>query len=255
MELQGKNVIITGASTGIGFELMTMLLDQGCKVMAASRTISTIKAEHENLHKFDCDVSSSEGVDRLFDFALTKFKSIDIFVANAGFAFFEEMDAPDWEHYLKIFNINVFSAFYAAQKMKELNGQRPFNFIITASGMSFFSLPGYSMYSSTKAAVRGFADSYRYELSKGQFIQCVYPIATKTPFFQNAGGIPMAWPVQSVEHVAKKIIKGIRKNRNHIFPSKLFRLFNVLAALCPPIVKIYNIPNERKFRHYLDGNQ
>jgi len=251
MELSGKCAVVTGASTGIGYEIMKMLLEKGVKVIAVSRSISKIDYNHENLHKYDADLSSGESVDKLFDYALEKFGDIDLFMANAGFAFFEEIEKPDWEHLLKIFNVNVFSYIYALEKMKELHGGKPFNFLMTASAMGFVSLPGYALYSSTKAALRGFADSYRYELRNGQHLQVLFPIATITPFFKAAGDIPVSWPVQSAECVARKTVKAIEKNKDNIFPSRLFKLFRVMSAVCPPLIKVYNKINERKFRDYL----
>lgn len=252
MDIKDKNVVITGASSGIGYDLMIKLLNSGCKVIAASRTISKIEFNHENLWKYDCDVSSVEGVDKLFDYAYANLKSIDIFIANAGFAFYEKLVTPDWSHLMKIFNTNVFSAIYAAEKLKITTEGRPYNFVITASAMGFVSLPGYALYSSTKAALRGFADSYRYELLKGQTLQVVFPIAVKTEFFKNAGDIPSSWPIQTSSFVADCIIRGIRRNKLDIYPSKIFLMFKLMSALCPPVVKLYNKMPYKNFIKWLN---
>ncbi|MGI6702156.1 MAG: SDR family NAD(P)-dependent oxidoreductase [Christensenellales bacterium] len=252
MELKEKKVIITGASTGIGYQVMTRLLARGANVIAVSRKMSKCDYNHENLIKLDLDMSSKESMDKLFDFAVKKFNNIDIFIANAGFGFYEIIDKPDWEHLLEIFNINVFSCIYAAEKMKRLNSDRAFNMVITASAMGYVSVPGYSLYSATKAALRGFSDAYRYELNKNQRLQVVYPIATKTEFFEAAGNIPMSWPVQSVEHVADKMIKGIIKDKKHIHTSVLFKIFRLISTIFPFALKLYNKPNERKLKNYLN---
>ena len=250
MDIKGKNVILTGASSGIGYDLLNQLLELDCKVIAVSRRISKSEIEHENLYKFDCDMSNAQNIDKVFDYALKTVDKIDIYIANAGFAYYERLGKPDWEHIEKIFKTNVFSAFYAAQKMKEIYQDSPYNIVITASGMSFISLPGYSLYSSTKAALRGFADAYRYELSKGQHLQIVYPIATKTNFFEAAGDIPMAWPSQDSALVAKKIIKGIQKDKKNIHPSYLFSTFKYFAGIMPPFVGVYNATSHRAFREW-----
>ena len=137
--------------------------------------------------------------------------------------------------------------------MKELHGDKPYNFAVTASAMGLLSLPGYSLYSGTKAAVRGFADAYRYELKKGQHFQVIYPVATKTKFFGRAGNnTPVPWPTQEAITVAKRVIKGIRKDKNHIFPSTMFRITNAVSRVFPFVFNIYVNINNRAFRKWLD---
>lgn len=251
MDINGKNVVITGASSGIGYEIMVKLLEKNCRVVASSRTISKTDLQNENLYKYDCNLSSKENVDNLFDFAIEKLGKIDIYIANAGFAFYEKIGTPDWEHIEKIYKTNVYSAIYAAEKMKNIYGDSPYNVVFTASAMGYISLPGYALYSSTKAALRGFADAYRYELAKGQHLQLIYPIGTKTKFFKAAGDIPLAWPLQTAEHVAKIVMKGIEKNRNHIHPSMIFKSFKYVSNICPPLVKVYNMSSNSAFKKWI----
>ena len=250
MDIKGKRAVVTGASTGIGRDITELLLKEGAIVVASSRNITKGEMKGNNLYLLDANLSKTEEVDRLFDYAIGAMGGIDIFIANAGFGFYERMGDGDRQHYLDIFDINVFSAIYAVNKLKTLKGSAPFNFLITSSAMGYISLPGYALYSSTKAALRGFADAYRYELDKGQYMQCLFPIATKTPFFKNAGNIPNAWPLQSSEIVAKKTIKGIKRNKNHIFPSFMFRFFYFLTVICPPLINVYNKSNMKKFLDY-----
>ncbi|HHY65480.1 MAG TPA: SDR family NAD(P)-dependent oxidoreductase [Clostridiaceae bacterium] len=127
----------------------------------------------------------------------------------------------------------------------------PYNFVTTSSGMAILSLPGYALYSSTKAALKGFAEAYRWELDKDQYFQVVYPIATKTKFFKNAGGSPMPWPSQEAGIVAKRTLEGIRKNRNSIYPSRLFHAMAILNRVFPFIFRIYASIENKKFRQWL----
>lgn len=251
MKLAGKNVVITGASSGIGLELLKLFLEEGCRIVAAARSINKIALTHPNLSLFSCDVSSKEGVDSLFAYALRELRTIDLFVANAGFAYYEKIDIPDWSHINAIYNTNFISAIYSAERMKQLHGKNPFNFIVTASGMSFLSLPGYALYSSTKAALRSFAEAYRWELEKEQYFQVVYPIATRTNFFRQAGDSPIPWPVQDGKWVAQSIINGIRKDRNSIFPSKIFYLTKVLSNILPFINQLYARMQYESFSRWL----
>jgi uncharacterized protein len=248
MNLAGKRIVITGASSGIGLELIHILIDKGCKILAAARGIDKIDVVHRNLYTKKCDISKQQEVDDLFAYAIDVMGGIDVFVANAGFAYYERITSPDWEHIKKIYDTNVISFFYSVVKMKQLNGEKPFNFLCTASSMGFLSLPGYALYGSTKAAIHSFSEAYRFELSQNQILQVVYPIATKTNFFHNAGDSPVPWPTQSAAHVAKCIVKGIEHDKTKIFPSKTFLL---TKKLFPFTLKFYQKWENIKFQRYI----
>lgn len=248
---ENKNIVVTGASSGIGLELVKGFLAKGCRVVAASRTINEDLIGIEGLYHFQGDLSTPEGVDSLFTYALQNLGSIDVFVANAGFAYYEKLAEANWEHICSIFNLNLNSVIYSAQKMKQLRGNQPYNFVVTASGMAILPLPGYALYSSTKAALKGFAEAYRWELDKGQYFQVAYPIATRTKFFDNAGGSPMPWPSQDARTVVQSMIKGIEKNCNSIYPSKLFFVLTLLDRIFPFIFKLYAYVEFKKFNQWL----
>jgi short-subunit dehydrogenase len=251
MNIRGKNVIITGASSGIGREVLSLLLEEQCHILAAARNIDKIGISHPNLHLYKCDVSTSDGVDSLFEQAVKDLGTIDLFYANAGFAYYENLENPDWEHIRKIYGTNFESVVYSAEKMKLLHGKTPYNFVVTASGMSFLPLPGYALYSSTKTALKGFADAYRWELERGQHIQLVYPIATRTNFFKQAGDSPVPWPSQDSKTVAKSVVRGIKANRKGIFPSKLFYITIVVGKFLPFVNKLYCKAQKRKFDEWV----
>lgn len=252
MKLKQKNIILTGASSGIGLALLHRLSDSGARVIAVARNAERIPDLGSGVIRHACDVSRAENIDALFDFALEKLGSVDIFIANAGFAYYEQLDDPDWDHIERIYQTNVFSGIYSAVKMKAINADRPYRVVVTASAMSFLSLPGYSLYSSTKAALHGFAKGYRAELKKGQLLQMVYPIGTRTEFFDRAGqDTPQPWPSQKSGQVAKAIIRALGGNRTSIFPSRLFWGLNVANRLLPFIHPLIAWVEELKFRQWL----
>jgi short-subunit dehydrogenase len=243
--MESKNIIITGASSGIGADLCE-LLHKDNKIFAVARSTEKIK-NSKNIYKFSCDVSKPENIDLLFTEAQKQLGEIDIFFANAGFAYCEKIEKADWKHIESIFSTNVFSVFYSISKFKELKIDQAFNFVVTASAMSYLSIPGYSLYGSTKFALKGFADAFRYELNNNQKLSLVYPVATYTSFFDIANAEKMPWPRQKSLVVAKAIIKGVKRNKKHIYPSCLFRIGMILNGIIP-IFKIYLGIEGRKFR-------
>ena len=252
MELNNKRIILTGASSGIGLEVLKKLATSGCTIVAVARTIDKIGAEYDNVIKYPCDISRPENLDALFAFVVEKMGGVDIYIANAGFAYYGAIVGPDWDEIDKIFRTNVFSSIYAAEKMKQLHGDGPFQMVINASAMSFLSYPGYALYSSTKAALHGFATGYRSELGEGQMLQMIYPIGTRTNFFRQAGSqTPVPWPTQSADKVAEAIVRGLEKEKTAVFPSKLFQCLLVLNGYLPFIFKAIIQFENFKFRRWL----
>ena len=149
----------------------------------------------------------------------------------------------------------MYSPIYAAWKMKALHLDGEYKVVITASGMAKIGLPGYALYSATKAAVDRFADAYRYELAEPERLMLVYPIATRTHFFNEAAekAAPIPWPSQTPEVVAKAILAGIRHDKRVVFPSKLFWWVWMLGAVFPWIYRLEQRIELRRLRAWINN--
>lgn len=229
MKLEEKKVVLTGAASGIGRALLQRLSRYNLQLVAADINGEKLRSAiaelgSDKLYPFICDLSIQEEVDRLFDFAVRTMEGIDLFIANAGIPYYEQITKPDWNRIAKIFEINVFSAIYSLEKMIKLSNQ--FHFVITNSGMSKMALSGYALYSSTKAALDRFFEGFSLEKGPGIHVSMVYPIATKTDFFSRASEppAPVPSPCQPPAKVASVIIKGIERDKKTIYPSGLLRL-------------------------------
>lgn len=231
MSIKDKKIVITGASSGFGKMITEIFLGKGAKVLAVARSIDRVDLEHENLQKFACDISTKEGVDKLFDKINADFADPDMFYANAGFAYHEKYETPDWDHIKGIYDTNVFSPIYSLGKMMEIKKDKPFNFIITASAVAYYPVPGMSIYSSTKAAVHNFSSAQRFVMGKGQKIQVVYPVAMKTPFFavDSEEPVPLPTLVQGLERAVRRAANGIIKGKKNIYISNRFRALYVMT--------------------------
>lgn len=244
--MKGKKIIITGASSGIGAELCRQLCEEN-QILAAARRENKIP-QHKNITPLSCDISLPENIDRLFEEAEKTLGSADLFLANAGFAYYELLGRPDWNHIRSIFETDVYSVVYSLQKMREHRGEKGFSFGITASAMSYLAMPGYALYSGCKFALKGITDGLRYELRRDQKIHMIYPIATLTEFFDQAGSSEkLPWPRQTAKTVAKRIIRGVNRGRRHIFPSFLFRSMMIMAKFLP-IFPLYMAMEKKKLK-------
>ena len=95
--IENKNIVLTGASSGIGLEVLK-LLQKGCgnRILAVSRTASEKLFDFgENVITFDADLSTKEGIDSVFAKAEELFDKIDIYYNNAGFPYYELYDYED----------------------------------------------------------------------------------------------------------------------------------------------------------------
>ena len=245
--INGKTIVLTGANSGIGLETLKLLVKGDNKILAVD--LRTDKIEELNSDKvipMVCDVSTKENVDKIFETAIEKLGSIDIFFANAGFPYYETMDYVDWERVENIFKVNVYSPIYTYQKYAQYLNGKPGHMAITVSAIGKLAMPGYTLYSASKFAMQGFQQGLRYELPKNISLTCLYPIATDTGFFKKAvegqeGKVirERPFPVQKPQHVAKCMVRGLEHKRKFVNPSKLFTFAQFLFAICPPIKWVY----------------
>ena len=239
--------------------MLTELAKYDCRIYAVDinqaeleKTCLALESYTALIRPYICDLSKQTEIDSLFESVLKNYGSIDLFFANAGFAYFEALGKADWQHIEKIYQVNVFSSIYTALKMREINQDRPFRVVVTASGMAKFGLPGYALYASTKAALDNFADTYRLELDDPTALTLVYPIATRTHFFETANHAPQAWPSQSPQQVAEAVVQGVLDDRNSIFPSRIFWWIWRIGATFPFIYRLEQQIEKRKFKGWVD---
>lgn len=255
MRIADKHIIITGASSGIGLEMLKLLMQYpNVRIIAVARNIDNIPCKGNVVIPFSADVSTQQGVDTLFDFAHRTFGQTDIFIANAGFAYLETLSKPDWQHIQNIFNLNVCSPIYSLQKFASESRDKK-TFVCTISGAGLVPLPAYSLYCSTKAALKQFINTYNYEKSDNLLLTSVFPVATRTDFFDKAAkqtNAPLPWPRQEADTVAKKIINANEKERKEVYPSLIFRLLYPIGRAFPILLHLYSLSEKKKVKSLLN---
>jgi short-subunit dehydrogenase len=253
---KGKRVVVTGASSGIGSEVARLAAQRGARVLAVSRSGGGPQmAAGTELVLAAVDLSTREGVDRTLAVAEECLGGVDVWIANAGYATYEKSDKADWDRFESMFRTNFFSACYAFEALRRQKGVEPFRFAVTASAMAYLPLPGYAIYSATKAAEHAYFESARGELASGQRVTVAYPIATRTKFFATAGDGPVPFPTQSPETVARALLRGIERGERRIYPSKLFRLALALERPASFIWKPYIAFERMKMNRHFGGKK
>ena len=250
-----KNIVVTGASSGIGKSIIDELVQQeGNRILAACRRADKVTGYGENVIPFSCDLSTQEGVDALFVKAEELFDKIDIYFCNAGAPYYERFDYEDWARIENIFKVNTIAHIYTYSKyLHHLNG-REGRLVYTISAMGEMAIPGYALYAATKFAMKGFQQAIRDEAPKNLQITCVYPVSTKTNFFHvGTGGRDLnpPFPVQAPEDVAKAVVKGVHNLKKHIYPCPVYLPSKYLMNAVPPVKKLYIQSQKGKLRRFV----
>ncbi|WP_299253043.1 SDR family oxidoreductase [uncultured Lacinutrix sp.] len=151
-----KNIIITGTSRGIGFELVHILANQGHNVLALSRNAQPVSNLHfDNIESFAFDLSKKEDYKKVEAYVAKEWKHVDILINNAGALLnkpFAETTIEDFEH---VYRTNVFGV--AEMTRCVLPFMKKESHVVTISSIGgvqgSVKFPGLSAYSSSKGAV------------------------------------------------------------------------------------------------------
>ncbi len=181
MKLEGKVIIITGASSGIGKEIALLFAKEGAKVVAAARRADKLEdlvaeASHftGEIYAISSDVGIEEEVDRLVDETVAKYGTVDIVINNAGvldnYQSPENVDEAVWR---KVFDVNVDSIMRMTRKVIPIMKAKKSGVIInTASVGGLFGMRGGLGYVASKHAVVGMTKHIGYAYAD-EGIRCV----------------------------------------------------------------------------------
>lgn len=194
MEVQGKVVIITGASMGIGEATARVFAEAGAKVVLAARSADKLEAVAQSLPAqtetlvVPTDMTDPIQVKALIDKTYQRFGQIDILINNAGQAAAGPIATVNPDHYRQIIELNMLGPLHAIQavvpKMKEQGGGVIINI---SSGVSKMAIPGIGAYASTKYALNGLSLTARNELATDNIrVVLFHPGQTATDFGKNA---------------------------------------------------------------------
>ena len=200
--LSGKTCVVTGASGGMGAGIAaTLIKKHGCKVIGVARSEPKMKKFIEELgptyeEQFSYklfDVSKNENWVNFAQELKNEGVKIDVLVNNAGILpKFKRFDRYEMDEIEKAININFYSCVYSIKALLPmlLESNDP-GIVNIDSSAALMSLAGTSMYSASKAALKGFTEALREEFRGKIYVGLVCPGFTKTDIFRdqkNDGG-------------------------------------------------------------------
>src|SRR3990172_5699784 len=199
MEIRGKVVIVTGASSGIGEATAREFGRQGAKGVLAARRVDRLEALAQEIVKLgnsaealvvQADLSNLEDIKALVKQTLEKFGRIDVLVNNAGFGRLDWLENLDPVKDIDAqFAVNVLGVVQTTrQVLPVMIAQRAGHIINMCSMAGLVGTPTYTIYAASKHAVHGFSEALRREVKPwGIDVALIYPGGVSTEFGKHAG--------------------------------------------------------------------
>jgi short-subunit dehydrogenase len=248
-ELAGRVVIVTGASSGIGAATAVACGRAGMRVVLAARRATRLDAVAADVRTAGgdartvlTDVADAAAVRALVDGTVDAWGRLDVLVNNAGvgiLATVEQTTPAEFERLVRVNYLGAVEAVLAA--LPHMRRQGTGHIVNVASVVGKRASPFRAAYVASKFALVGFSEALRMELrGTGIDVTCVCPIGTATEFHElepNRLGVPgRGGPIQSAEHVARAIVRALRRPRAEVHPYPPARLLFLANALAPALV-------------------
>lgn len=233
---RGMRVLVTGGSSGIGFELARALLLDGARVCIAARSEERLAEALRKLHEaapespmptaVSFDLASQEAVTSGLARVFEALGGIDLLINNAGYSLPGYIDELDDQAYVDMMAVNYFGPMRLCRAcLSYFIRQNAGRIVNVTSMLGFMGTFGYSAYCASKYALAGFTESLRQDaLPFGVRVHLCYPPTTDTPGLEreNRRKPPETWAIEgksrafAAEAVAKAILKGVRTGKFHI---------------------------------------
>jgi short-subunit dehydrogenase len=226
-DLKGQRIILTGATSGIGWYVATRLIAEGARVIVSGRRAERLRnlklslGNSVNLVTVQGDLCDERHREKLVDVAAQSWGGLDILINNAGVGAVGPFSGSTPQRLRHVFELD----FFATAELTRLSigwlkqSQRPVICNVT-SVLAYRGVPLKSEYCAAKFAVRGWSESLRVELLRdGIRVVMVAPSTTRSEFFsalidsdQSAAGSGF-W-AQSAHCVARRVCQSLKTGRS-----------------------------------------
>jgi short-subunit dehydrogenase len=243
--------VVTGASSGIGYELAAELARRGYDLVVASAgerltgAAENLRAFGRNVVEASVDLAAPDGVQELWQQIEKLGRPVDVACINAGVGVGGLFKETELDAELNMVNLNCASTVHLAKYVvRHMTNRGEGKILFTASIAGEMVAPREAVYAATKAFVLSFAHSLRFELKDtGVTVTALQPGPTDTDFFHRAGmdntqvgteGKKQSQP----EDVAKEGIDALFAGKDHIYSASLkTKIEGKLANAIPGEVK------------------
>jgi short-subunit dehydrogenase len=234
--------VVTGASTGIGYELAKCCAQNGFDLLIAADEDKLAQAA-ENLRAFGtavtgviADLATRQGVDKLVE--ALQGRAVDALLANAGRGLGKAFLDQDFDQARRVVDTNITGTIYLihriGRQMREAGHGR---ILITGSIAGFMPGTYQAVYNGTKAFLDSFAFAIRHELKgSGVSVTCLMPGATETDFFERADMLDTKVGTDKKDDpamVAREGFDAMMKGQGDVVTGWMNKLQSAIALITP----------------------
>ena len=247
---KGKRVLLTGASSGIGWHLATKLIDCGASVVATARRRERLEQlslavgnPTRRLIALEGDVTDAAHRARLIEAVQVEFGGVDLVINNAGIGAIGPFERASEERLRRIFEVDFFAVTELTRLALPLlhQGVNP-AVCIVSSVLAHRGVPYKSEYCAAKFALRGWAEALRVELKTSRIgLITVSPSTTQSEFFDalidtEAGTRSRSFGIMTPQAVADSILSAILHRRRELILSPGGKAFVWMSRLAPGLM-------------------
>jgi len=237
-----KFAIVTGASTGIGYELAKYCAEDGFDLLIAANEpeINQVAEELRGLGvevaALEVDLSTTEGVDELYEAA--RGHEVDALLANAGHGLGHGFLDQTWNDIRFVVDTNITGTIYLTHRIaKDMVARRRGRILFTGSIAGFTPGSFSAVYNGTKAFIDSFSFALRNELKDtGVTVSCLMPGATETEFFKRAGMLDTKVgqsEKDDPEEVARVGFEAMMKGEDQVVSGWKNKIISTIANVTP----------------------
>jgi uncharacterized oxidoreductase len=244
MKLSGNTVLITGGTSGIGYEFAAQFLNRGNTVIVTGRDQNKLEQARSRLagiHTFQSDVSNAKDIVCLFDEVIQKFPAVNVLINSAGVM--RKINLLDQRHGLQDISCEIETNLTGTVRMvmhflPHLFTQKMAAIVNISSGLAFVPLPIAPIYCATKAGVHSFTQCLRVQLKNtGISVFELAPPMTRTPLFtgdmraEDVSGIP----IMDVSKMVSQAMRGLEAGHSEIRPG-LSKVLKLMSRIAPQFI-------------------
>jgi len=242
MELTSNTILITGGTSGFGYEFTSRLLALGNTVIITGRDqakLDLTKKKLPGVHTFQSDVSDPEAIKQLYNNVTAQFPQLNIHINNAG-----EMrkidlqdESIDLDNIVREIDINLSGPIRMVQQfLPHLKTKSNAAIVNVTSGIALIPFPLTPIYAATKSGLRFYTKSLRVQL-KNTGIKVFELIApgSSTPLHDKfAGDVDESMLMDPVKLI-DVAIKGLQSDKLEIYPG-IAKVMNILSRIAPWVI-------------------
>lgn len=250
MQLNGKHILLTGATGGVGSVLAQQLALKGARLALVGRDSTKLHALKQSLPMLQgehavivANLDEAGIAQPLLDEAVKKLGYVDILINNAGILDFIQLEDQSEQRIAQMVQTNVTALIQLSRALlPSFKAKNQGHFVMIGSIFGSLGFPHYATYCATKFAVHGFSQALRRELVDTDIkVTYIAPRGIKTPMndanttaMMEQSGNKMDTP----ERVAELIVKAIENDKQEVFIGQPQSFFAWLNGVLPRVVNI-----------------